>query len=242
MRVVSKQVLSVAAALAVALLAGPGRVDAVPYTFDWSSGDLAAQATFEQVGGNLVLTLANTSTADVLVPTDVLHAVFFSLADAPVLTPVSAVLGVGSTVFYDADGQPAGGVVGGEFAYESGLTGLPGGGDQGISSAGYGKFGQANFPGPNLNGQTAVNGADYGILSAGDDTNTGNAGVTGNPAIKNAVVFTLELPDEYTLTKEKIGNVYFQYGTTLDAIPEPTGFILTGMGMLLFGMIRRRSR
>ena len=68
------------------------------------------------------------------VETEVLTAVFFSLNDTA-LTPLSAVLSPGSRVFYDndpvPDGQPAGGVVGGEWAYEP-ITTL----GAGISSAG----------------------------------------------------------------------------------------------------------
>src|SRR5262249_19810519 len=117
-----------------------------------SSGDRAASAYFDQQGANLIVTLTNTSAADVLAPDRVLTAVFFNLTGAPALTPVSAILNAGSVVWFDPDGQPAGGVVGGEWAYGSNLSG--GGLDQSytsaISSSGFGLFGGANFPGPDL--------------------------------------------------------------------------------------------
>ena len=196
--------------------------------FVGSSGSLAASVTFSAAGGVLTVTLANTSAADVLVPADVLTAVFFDLA-GPSLTSASALLGPGSTVVYDPDGQPVGGVVGGEWAYGAGLSGAPGGAARGISSAGFGLFGAATFPGPELNGNAAsVNGVGYGILSAGDNIATGNNGVVGNPGvidsaglIKNSVVFTLTYSG--VLNEADIRNVSFQYGTALGGGPQGQG-------------------
>jgi hypothetical protein len=56
---------------------------------------------------------------------------------------------------------------------------------------------------------------NYGILSAGDNTATGNAQVTGGePLIKNSVTFLLSgLPGDFLLAS--IANVSFQYGTAL---------------------------
>src|SRR5262249_52759787 len=73
-RTISRVVL---AAAVVMFLAGP--VAALPVTFTGSSGSLAASATFDDsVAGTLKVTLTNTSSADVLVPANVLTAVFFS--------------------------------------------------------------------------------------------------------------------------------------------------------------------
>ncbi len=183
-----------------------------PLTFICSSGSLAASAKFEQVGPNIVVTLTNTSPSDVLVPVDVLTGVFFDIDGVALLVPTSALLGT-SVVFFGPDG---GGNVGGEWAYASGLAG-PNGATEGISSAGLGLFGGSNFGGANLQGPAAVNGLQYGITSAGDNTATGNAPVTGgNALIKNQVVFTLAGTG---LTS--VSNVSFQYGTALD---EPNVF------------------
>src|ERR1041384_4772806 len=75
--------------------------NAVPIEFTGSNAALSASVTFEQINtSGLRITLANTSSGDVLVPSDVLTAVFFSLAGHPKLTPVSAVISAGSTVLF----------------------------------------------------------------------------------------------------------------------------------------------
>src|SRR5262249_10093584 len=136
-------------------------------------------------GSTLTVTLTNTSTADVFVPTDVLTAVFFDIQNVPPLTlsPSTAMLAPGSTVYY---GPTNGGDVGGEWAYaETSLA-------EGVSSSGFGLFGAGNFGDANLQGPVGVDGLQYGITSAGDDVSTGNTPVTGgNALIKNSVVFTL---------------------------------------------------
>jgi hypothetical protein len=220
--------------------------------FTGSSGNLAASANFENLGGGtLKITLTNTSLADVLVPADVLTAVFFNIGGNPTLTPVSAVLGAGSTVWFDAQGQPVGGNVGGEWAYAAGFSQF--GANRGISSSGFGLFGGANFNGPDLDDPAAVNGLNYGLLSAGDNTTTGNSPVTGDiPLVKNSVVFTLTgLTGALTVT-----NVTFQYGTSLGGVPggEPSipgepapgvpdggsTIILCGVAFSLLGLALRR--
>jgi hypothetical protein len=217
-----------------------------------SSGQpLGASAVFEQAGPgtNLTILLTNTSLGDVTVPTDVLTAVFFSLAGNPVLTPVSAVLANGSTAFYDPDGQPAGGVVGGEWAYKANLVVPPPGGTTGVSSIGANLFGPGDrFPGADLAGPLSPDGLQYGLLSAGDDKDTGNGGITGSGGlIKNAVLFTLAA-NGFTLTPSSVSDVAFQYGTNLSeprivaAVPEPQSLALVGAGLGFFGFAAARSR
>jgi hypothetical protein len=174
------------------ILAFAIRAEAEPITYTGSSGTLAASVTFDIVGSNLIVTLTNTSSADVTVPSNLLTAVFFDYLDGPLtLTPVSAVLNSGSSVLWDT---APGGVVGGEWAYADGIGGAApnGGSSYGIGSAGLDIFGPGdNFPGSNLDGPVSVNGMGYGITSAGDNTATGNSQVTGtNPLIENSVVFT----------------------------------------------------
>lgn len=244
----------VCAALAAVAFAQPA---SAAVTFTGSSGTLAASATFDIVAaGSLKVTLTNTSGFDALVPADLLSTVFFS-SGSVVFTPVSATLAPGSTVFFGPDG---GGNVGGEWAYASGFAG-PGGATSGISSSGFGLFGASNFGGPDLDPPNAVNGMNYGITSAGDNTATGNAQLTGGePFIKNSVNFMLSYTGNFALTD--ISRVSFQYGTSLTEpnipggcirgtpgcgttdteIPEPGTLALVGLALLGAAWGRRRHQ
>lgn len=221
------------------MAAAPALADSV--TFSASQGILAASATFETSGSNLVVTLENTSGFDVMVPADVLTAVFFDVAGSPLsLTPLSGVLAMSDVVLFGI--ADPGDVIGGEWAYNSALSGAPNGSAYGLSSAGFGLFGPSNvFPGSNLSGPASPNGLQYGLVSAGDNPVTGNTPVTGSqPLIKNGVVLTLSgLPGGFSV--DSIGNVSFQYGTALDEpnIPEPGSLLLLSGGALLLALRRR---
>lgn len=189
--------------------------------FTGSSGNLAASVDFTLDGPNLKVVLTNTSSSDVLVPADVLTAVFFSTLGNTAFGSVSAILTAGSTVIYDPDGQPADGVVGGEWAFGNALSGAPLGANSGISSSGFGIFGDATFPGPSLQNPDAVDGLQYGITSAGDNSATGNGGITGTDGlIKNSVTFLLSgVPVGFN--PASITKVSFQYGTAVGDPDEP---------------------
>lgn len=232
--------------LSVAVMASLAAAD--PITFSGSQGSLAASARFELAPpSGLSITLTNTSPGDVTAPSQLLTALFFNLPGNPVLTPQSALLSPGSVVLFGSAGP--GGVVGGEWAYATGLTGAPWGAWQGVSSAGLGLFGPHDlFPGINLAGPESPDGDQYGITSAGDDPSLGNWAVTGkDPLIRNSVVLTLTgLPGGFELAG--ISNVSFQYGSSLtdpnipaDA-PEPGSLVLAllGLGLLAGGALRRK--
>lgn len=228
-----------------AMLAVIGSAKADSVTFTGTSGSRSASATFEVVGNNLVITLVNTSLSDAAAPTDILTALFFD-DGTHVFGKVSAVVAPGSSVLFG--GTDPGGVVGGEWAYASGLTGTPGNSALGVSSSGLGLFGPANvFPGSNLQGPADPDGVQYGITSAGDNPTTGNQAVTGsNALIKNAVVFTMSMDAPFTLDSLNIHNVSFQYGTALGEPNIPgtpdggTTIALLGFAFVSIGAIRRK--
>ncbi len=237
----------------VAILLFPAAVGATPLTVSNSSGSLSASVTFSNVvAGLITITLTNTSGVDVDDPPDILTAVFFDINGVAPLTPSSAVLAGGSIVSFGLDG---GGNVGGEWAYASALVGAPGGATEGISSAGFGLFGAANFGGANLQGPAAVDGLQYGLTSAGDNLATGNAAVTGGFAlIQNSVAFTLSgtFPGGFDPSGTgTITNVRFQYGTSLTeepcfpapcfpTVPAPSTLVLLGAGLTVLAGVRRR--
>lgn len=210
---------------------------------------LSASAEFSLSGGDLVVRLTNTGAGDVLVPTDVLTALFFDITGPSMsLTRSSAVLGAGSSVYYDPDGQPAGGVVGGEWAYRSGLSGSPGNRAYGISSTGVNLFGPGDlFPGPDLSPPTSPDGLQYGILSTYDDTTTGNSAILNSGGlIKDTVVFTLGGAGA-GFDLNRITNVFFLYGTAIGEAgynghqtPAPGAMALLGIGGLFCARRRRR--
>jgi len=240
------RVCVVACFLALVAASAPAMASILDFTD--ALGLLEAEATFEASGSDLLVTLTNTSGNDVVDPSEVLTGLFWDVTGSPALTPVSAWLSGGSTVFFGPDG---GGNVGGEWAYEEGLSGAPGGTAYGISSAGLGLFGAPAFGGANLQGPAAVDGLSYGLTSAGDDTSTGNAAVTGGfPLIKNAVQFTLSgLPTGFE-PQQRVTNIWFQYGTSLteptygggNEVPEVPAYALAVLGLLPLGLRWRRRR
>lgn len=205
-----------------------------------SSGNRAASANFSVVAGTqLRVVLTNIATNDITGTADLLTAVFLRI-DGPAintLAPVSAILSAGSIVH---NGPNGGGNLGGEWAFASGGN-YPGSTNVGIGSAGFNIFGQGNFNGPDLHSPIAVNGANYGITSAGDNLVTANGGLANDPIVKNSVTFTiLGLPENFDLSR--ISLAYFQYGTSISeggfSVPTPGAFALLGMGGLV--MARRR--
>ncbi len=222
-------------ALAVLLLAGP--VLGASVLFTGSQGPLAAEVEFSASGSSLLVRLSNTG-GDALVPDDVLTSVFFDLPGSPDLSRVAASVPAGSSLLWpeaSSESSPAAvaarvaGNVGGEWSYETGLSGdAPGGAWAGISSTGLDVFGPGNrFPGPNLDGPPSPGDMSYGILSAGDDGLTGNKQVTGKRTfVSDSVLFELTgLPESFDV--EGIDNVWFHYGTswqqpTFSGDPDPT--------------------
>jgi hypothetical protein len=242
---------SIMAAMTLAALCGVAQGSVV---FSGSSGSKAGSATFAvEANGDLVVTLVNTSTADVMLPSDILTAVIFNISGSAMsLSRISGVLAPGSVVVYDPDGQPAGGIVGGEWAYNATLTGAPGNRSYGISSSGLGGlFGPGQrFPGDDLEPPTNPDGLQYGLTSAGDNLATGNNGVLNSGGlIKNGVIFRLGGAGA-NFDLARITDVLFIYGTAigegelegeLPPVPTPGAAALLTVGMGLMVTRRRRA-
>jgi hypothetical protein len=200
---------------------------------------------------NLIVTLTNTAHYKPNDPPDILTAVFFSLTGDPTLAKVSALLNAGSVGVEDGSNLTvAGGVVGGSWAYAAGLSGAPGGANEGISAAGFSQFGPGNlFPGAALPGDSPTpGGIGGGLTTAADDGSQYNGGLSGRPFIQDSAVFTLgAVPASFALSG--ITNVSFQYGTTLGTepnvpgtlVPEPSTVALTLAGVL-FSVLLGRQR
>jgi hypothetical protein len=213
--------------------------------FAGSSGNLSASAYFELSGNTLTVTVTNNSTADVVLPTDVLTGVFFNVDPSHSLTPVSASLN-GSSVFYGSLINN----VGEGWQYRAVADGAAQGKNAGISASGLGIFGpNGNFYSPSSGSNPNLGGLDYGILSAGDNPATGNNGVTGKgPLFNDSIVFTLTAGGGFTL--DDLGEtVVFQYGTSLSEpffvaldppfpAPEPSSIVVWCLGIA--GLVWRR--
>jgi hypothetical protein len=181
---------------------------------------LSAQAAFSFDPTTMYLTvkLTNSSADDVMAASDVLTAVFFNVQNGAVLTPVSALIPVGTVVF----GPDGAGNVGGEWAYKAGYS-FALGATRGISTNAFSVFGFSNLRGPELDAPLGVDNHNYGLTSAGDDSLSGDSSVTGDePLIKNSATFQLKSSAPID-PKIDIDDVSFQYGTSMTAHPNLAG-------------------
>jgi len=235
-----RRILTAAAAAAAIAVATPA---AAAVTFNATNGsNLSASATFDIVGGNLQVTLTNTSGVDINDPAQILHALFFDISGNPSLTYTSANI-CGSCTFTAAG--PTGTDVGAEWGYITNPIGVTQ--TYGLSSAGYGAGSYAFVPGATDQPHqgTPPGGGDYGLVSAGYTTAGDNGGVTNNqPYIDNSVIFNL---GAYNGSLSNISNLRFQYGTALtdpnlSAVPEPATWALMLLGFGGIGVSMRRRR
>ncbi|MGB2820435.1 MAG: XDD4 family exosortase-dependent surface protein [Phycisphaerae bacterium] len=253
--------------LGAALLLAPATSVLGDITFNWNDGEpdgLAASASFSVNGdGDLVVTLANTSTGQALVPTDVLTAVFFDLAGVvDPLSADSAILGGWAQIAqelsksppnyvwlpYQAPGTP----VGGEYGYMTSEE-AP---DPGqwparhvISAVGLDDLvgpkdvfddGDTFEPGANHWGPDSPNGIDYGLVGSNDGAQ-GNGGLLGTPLVQSSVILTLGgLPGGFTADSSTISNVVFNYGTEFAPIPAPAAVVLGLIGLGILGCRMRQ--
>jgi hypothetical protein len=216
--------------------------------------------TYEASTGKLIVDLTNTDPHSSVVagPGNNLTAVFFS-ADF-VLNAASGtayVPTIGSLIQADDLGNitpwttwpyvaPPERSVGTEWAYKSGLVGAPGGGTQGLSSAGLDLFVpedrfETSYDKEILAWPASVDGENCGLVPAG--TTTVVASLTGQLLIRNSATFTFTGVGDLSGKADSINKVAFLYGTAVDGpsivgVPEPSTFILLGtsvLGLLAYG-------
>lgn len=248
----------------------PVFASAAPITFTGASGSLAASATFEISGNDLIITLTNTAsynnaTDGDLAPGSTLTGIFWDLTGSPSLTPVSATIPTGSILLQSdqCDVGPCSSSttnVGGEFIFGTSSsfdpsTGTPPSATYGVASSGYISGSIGNFGGPNLDDPDAPDGINFGIVpsgfNAGDGNGNTNSAMNSNPLIRDSI--ELVLSGVNGLSTDAISNVSFQYGTAFSeanvpsdpleppqSIPEPTTLLLFGAGLLGVGLTLRR--
>lgn len=199
--------------------------------------DTWSQAVWTDLGGNKIqLTLSTDRIA--ADNSEVLLGFFFS---GPSLTPDEAWVPAGEEFVVNGGGSGPGlpADLSGEWAYKYGVVGLlPGGGNQGIAGAGYGVFGPPDLFDPNKSGLLGYggeppNGGDFGL------TNGSFVSVGYEILIKNSAVFTFFYDGD---EPPVFDNAYFQYGTTLDRVPEPGTMLLLGVGLVGVGLYRRSKK
>jgi len=252
---------SLGAALLLAATASPSHAAAVTLTGTGTDGRSAAVTfnTFSMSGTNyLTVQLTNTATYDSFRPSDILTAIFFNLPGNPTL---SRSVGLSGAYLYpgsDIKNAPDVMVLGGEWAYKSGLS--VGGFSQGISSTGVSLFGPGDrFPGSNLEGPDSLNGVEYGITTLNDTSGNDNGGLSGSGQARNSVIFVLGGIAAGFDASSVINNVRFQYGTNLSepyfgpggccrgtGVPGPSSLALVGsvgmLGALMYAGRRWMSR
>lgn len=260
--------LNLRAALATFLASISFSAMAIPTTFSGTgvgpgSVPVAASATFNIIGDVLTISLTNTSGSNngQDVPGSTLTGLFFSLPGAPVLIPVSALLGAQSSIIGLCTvnlvvGPCSGTNVGGEFGYQR--ASFTGGANQGIASSGYlttslpGNVG--NFNGTNIDDPVSLDGINFGIVSKASGYNP-NGGLQSVPVVSDSVVFKLSGATGFSTAS--ISNVSFQYGTALtelnvpgsgggggtgSSIPEPETLLILGVGLAAMSAVRRRRK
>lgn len=240
---------------------------ATPVTFSasgtgTSSQAIAASVTFEfeshDFGGGptnaVKITLTNTA-AQTLVRGNLLTGVFFSLPASVgnLGTSSSGFDGVAQVVVLSngsiVNGIDLGPAVAGsssEGTYQ--LSNGPfGNSNQGTSFAAF-RYGISTVAGGLFGfSGTAMNGDNYGIFATGSNVSGGGL-AAARPLIDGSAIFWVARPANWT-SEDQVSAVRFTYGSLpdnfLDApppagVPEPSTFVTIGMGLTVWGLLRRR--
>ena len=226
---------------------------------------LAAEAEFTIINGGtqLKINLSNISTFAVEHPVDLLAGLAFSIDGDAEISPVSAMLGDGTSfVFPEASDNSLMGVtdVSGEVGFAEGTNAALNNAEYGASVNGnFGLFGAMNRfdNSTNLDGTESPGGANFGIVSEGGLDPAGmQPDISGDEPLIGGSTPTLMLLFDITdgtITEADINNVSFFYGTGQDAVypgetppppfivPEPATMGLMVLGMAGLALHRRRQ-
>lgn len=217
---------------------------AVPITFTGSdttgaNGTRSANVSFEIVGGNLQVTLANTAAQ----PTANYDATYSLLGvsfdfTGGTLTASSASLGSSTLI---GGSMSAGTTIGDHW----GFNGADSHGNF-IAATGIGGIGHGAFGSNSKN----VQGSDYGLIDW-NSIGSANASVK-SPQVDNSIIFTFTDPNlPVTLTASDFSKIVFWYGTSeseehfcgTNNTPVPDGgatALLLGVALTGVGLIRRK--
>lgn len=232
-----------------------------------------ATAVFSLINGTtLQVALTNTSTySSGWSNGDLLSGLFFDIASAPNLTPVSAdasgMVGTSGCRSIACDGA-APVDVGYEWAYVNRSSGFSGPitttARYGLAAAGFSKETNAGFgsksnifnsDSPNYTGtRGGVGGLNFSIAGANYDAAQSATSLLGVPLAQDTVTFQFSLPSP--VASLQISNVTFAYGTNPDGsfggtlitgggtsrAPEPASIALFASGLAAMGLIRRHRR
>lgn len=204
--------------------------------FSFSNGDLAASATFVDLGGgNLEIYLRNTSLVPANAPEQVLHGVFFDVGNNPVLSGVSA----------EGQGDEFTGDMSAHWGFRNDLdTSLlvnAGGATHGISNVGYGVegffdgFSNTDAFAPGDSNDFPGQPQQYSIVPTAGFNLPGSF----DPLVQDTARFNFTYEGEW-FNLDEIGSVSFAYGTSLAVVPEPATMTMLGLG--LAGLAARRIR
>jgi hypothetical protein len=268
-----RRALAVGVAAGLLLALGSASAEATTIIRTGTSGSLKAWVRFEQAGtgADIFVTLANISSADVTLNTQILTGVFFNLNGSSALTKSTAQLadqvnssGVPLTTdsfAFNCSGaagvgkmacpspNSTGGNIGGEWAYRFDSAGLNTGNgvtqQHGIGGSNLsGTFGSGDVfdAGAELGGSAGAGGVDYGLTSFGDDTITNPGGTP--PLLLNAGVFRFIVGATYALTS--VTEVRFQYGSSPSEpeidVPLPPALMLLSSGLLGIAAVLQARR